>query len=807
MDLNDAVRIALDGDAMLFTGAGLSFLSKTADGSKLPSGDQLKDILLEQPLGKGSPHPLDRVAGHAVRQHGVEWVFDQLKSSLTVTEVDPRLAELYRLPWRRIYTTNYDNAAEFSRKDAFSPSSLTLDDQVTRSKPGSVIHLNGAIAAVSPANIQAGLALTDISYATSRLVDSEWFKLFIRDLKTARVIIFAGYSLYDLDIARALIEDETLARKTLFFVSPDADEIELGTMSQYGRVVDGGVFALTDAIKEVSGQYEPRSLSRAFIALEEVRVVDSESRETSAHKLYQQLVYGRLQQSEYLQGDPVFGTQPYLVSRKQDKDAVSALERGPWRDILYVGEIASGKTASCLVLAKHLISKGHHVYYARRSTSLIDELATLARSGEKATVIFEDYAALTAEIRDFVSRRSQEQRVVLTARSVSHEFISDFLDKTAHLGPIFEVNLDRIDSSDAAGFEALVNFGGFWGDKAGASPDSRKRMITDRLQGSLYKLLLEVIESEKVRSDVGALLAPLRPDRRVLKLFMSSFIVNVLGVEFSINDWQTIFEAHWVRRVMRTYSDQVQNFLSLKGDSIFPRAGVLSAHILRTFSEDELIRECLVDLYERAIKGESSDEDLKSLRQKLTRYGSIEPLFQGSGKAANISRYYEEIRAFGGTENNPDYWLQVGIAATIHDDLPAAGKAFKNAYSRERVKKKPNTKKIDNYFSRYEMHVAIAERDSTEAFKIFARASEQLKKQMFLESDRHYPYKTGRHYTDIAAKHFSGWSETQRQEFIRNTEDIRERAYDWKNRGNEFSVDVEVLIRETTILLERLTQS
>ena len=83
MELHDAVRIALDGDAVLFTGAGLSFLSKSANDATLPSGDLLKDILLDQPHGTGSLHTLDRVAGHALRQRGVEWVFDVLKSSLT----------------------------------------------------------------------------------------------------------------------------------------------------------------------------------------------------------------------------------------------------------------------------------------------------------------------------------------------------------------------------------------------------------------------------------------------------------------------------------------------------------------------------------------------------------------------------------------------------------------------------------------------------------------------------------------------------------------------------------------------------
>ena len=78
-----------------------------------------------------------------------------------------------------------------------------------------------------------------------------------------------------------------------------------------------------------------------------------------------------------------------------------------------------------------------------------------------------------------------------------------------------------------------------------------------------------------------------------MKLFICSFIVNVLGFRFSINDWQTVFDGQWVRRVMRQYTEQVRHFLSLQGDTIFPRAGVLSSHILKTFVDDDIVRESL----------------------------------------------------------------------------------------------------------------------------------------------------------------------------------------------------------------------
>jgi hypothetical protein len=148
--------------------------------------------------------------------------------------------------------------------------------------------------------------------------------------------------------------------------------------------------------------------------------------------------------------------------------------------------------------------------------------------------------------------------------------------------------------------------------------------------------------------------------------------------------------------------------------------------------------------------------------------------------------------------------LQVGIAATIHDNLERAAIAFDNAYARERAKRNPNLKKIDNYFSRFQMRLAVEENDADAAFGIFTSANERLKKQIFLDVNRHYPFKTGRYYSDIAAKHYPKWSEAQQRQFIVEARDIRGRAFEWRDSKKEFCADVAILIRETTMLLERL---
>jgi hypothetical protein len=244
--------------------------------------------------------------------------------------------------------------------------------------------------------------------------------------------------------------------------------------------------------------------------------------------------------------------------------------------------------------------------------------------------------------------------------------------------------------------------------------------------------------------------------------------------------------------------------MSVSGDELTPRSGLLSAHILKTFAADQDIVDSLVALYTAAERGEGYDEYLADLRVELMRYGAIEPMFSDRNKYAWVTEYFNRIRAVGNTVNNADYWLQAGIAATAHDDLEIAQIAFDNAYARERRKKNPKLRRIDNYYSRFQMKRAISEMDSAQAFRIFAEANVRLTKQVFDDNNRHYPFKTSREFAGVAAKHFDKWSEDQQAQFLQMTQDIRERAIRYQEKWGDTSVDVAYLIRETAALLGRL---
>ena len=384
-----------------------------------------------------------------------------------------------RLIEKRIYTTNYDNAAEVSRSGKFPISSVTIDEPQSTAGIGSVVHLNGYIKRVSPANLEKELLLTDASYAASRLVETGWLSSFERDLTTSRAVIFAGYSLYDLEIDKVLLAADSISRKTFFFIAPDADDIEVSTLQRYGTVVPGGIDVLVNKIEEVTSDYTPPSFIGGFTSLRELSTPRNLDRKgSSAEKLTEQFVYGQLPENEILARSPIFGNQTFLVNRRQDDEANLTIRQGTWRDILFVGEIASGKSASTLTLAVYLLDQSYKVFYAVRGASLSADLRKLSGIQDKVAVVFDGYASFRKEIAEYAGCRPITHRIIMAERSAIHEIIDDFIGSTPQLGPVREVALDKIDAADAPAFEALVNFGGFWGERAGAGVITRQNYIT-----------------------------------------------------------------------------------------------------------------------------------------------------------------------------------------------------------------------------------------------------------------------------------------------------------------------------------------
>ncbi len=155
MDLREAIEYAIDGDAILFVGSGFSRSSLNVEGNHLFTGSQLSKFLGDA-CGLSDEADLNDVADLYVTQHGSTSLVNLLRRLFLVKEHAQEHTVYGRVPWKRIYTTNYDNTIELAFKGNGRPVvPLTIKENIQRVREASTqcVHINGYIDALSDQTI------------------------------------------------------------------------------------------------------------------------------------------------------------------------------------------------------------------------------------------------------------------------------------------------------------------------------------------------------------------------------------------------------------------------------------------------------------------------------------------------------------------------------------------------------------------------------------------------------------------------------------------------------------------------------
>jgi hypothetical protein len=206
MNLSDALEQAASGESILFLGAGFSLGATNVKGQAFEAGGGLAKLLAAR-CGLPEKSPLEDAAEIFASKFGTDDLIKELRREFTTKEVSGSHETIAALPWKRIYTTNYDNvfetaAAKSNRIVVPIGPDANLHD--TPKNEALCIHLNGYINALDRKTLWDSFKLTDTSYATASIEKSEWAALFRQDIRYARSVFLIGYSLFDLDIKRIL---------------------------------------------------------------------------------------------------------------------------------------------------------------------------------------------------------------------------------------------------------------------------------------------------------------------------------------------------------------------------------------------------------------------------------------------------------------------------------------------------------------------------------------------------------------------------------------------------------------------------
>lgn len=743
LDFED-IRAALDGNAILFIGAGFAANSQNILGESLPLGSTLRRKLAED-LAIEDNYSLDVVTDYYVSNKGVYGLYNLLKNILTVNSTSSAQKVISSLKWRHVYTTNYDNSYQVAAHP-ITVETINPKDKIAPhgSNHVQVIHLNGCLDRATEIDLLDQLILTDSSYTEDRLNGTRWFNTIRLDIEMAPAIYFVGYSLADIDIKRLLYTLQHLRHKIFFVCGKNIDKVQLGTLEKYGKVLNADLQDFAHAIEEYSKAYEPPPAIELGYAFEQ-----SSYELSSAYS--DEDVNDFFALGKTLKTSPLDLKSP-VIQRDVAQNVIEGIKRGAFCSIVY-GGLGNGKSTILSQIELELISQGYSVYRLLNSGEHVGkELLKMSQNGARSILIIDDYAEWIKDILYINSRAFEKLQLVLSDRTIAHELVFDRLASDIELAKISEYNCDQLSNDEVDCMIRVMDLYGLWGQRAGQSPGLKRKFIERDCNRQMHAVLLGIFEAPQIRDRIVQIVEKIRKKESFYECFIVLSISAYLQFPVNISVLGLL-----VGDLLYNASLQKDKLLSevvdFRHGEIKLRSSVTAEHILKSACGDNDIIDIIISILKKiSLANDGRDNHVYwEMRKKLVMFKNIERLLNGEDKLASVLGYYERMKFIGNTANNAHFWLQYAIAATTYLQLDRANKYFDVAISKCQYGDEISIAQINNHYARFLLEKAT-ERSDSDHYRYFVRARDIINSQLREKAShikfKYYPYKCATSYAD-----------------------------------------------------------
>jgi hypothetical protein len=689
MELNKAIKIALDGDAILLTGSGFShgaknvrMISGTNRFDEIPTGTGLTKLLLAQLKLDFNNQNLGVVSRHFIKKIGKKKLINLLTECFTVSSVANHHKELMQIDWRRIYTTNYDKVVETAATSVGKIyKTISLNDRFDESKNKICLHINGVIDELSEKTLDSRFKLTTRSYNSEPLEGNPWFDFMSRNLQNAKAIFIVGFSMaFDLDLTRVI---SNIAEKNtvVFVTSPAIDEIEKSGLEDYGNVYPIGVEGLSAKIKELSKTYTPK----ASTEYNYMSFIHYASRDVAIHDdiglsdildFYSQ---GRIRDAILAKNTLGYGK--YIVFRKQIDIILNNWKN--YKVFIVSSYLGNGKTVFCHELIQELRDRDIDVFHlVNDSVDISDDIEAICNFSKKCIVIIDDFYKHYTALKDFDAYDCKNITFVLTGRIIKEE--SNIRKVTRQLripiSKICTVSLNRISKDECENLAISMQNGNFVPQALrGRSIDDISSYLQNECRGRIADIALYLYESGPVKKKLEELYQTAIKNHEGLKgLTISSICNTVMSLGLSKHDIGLINDIDFV--VARSNAPEIFDELFESGNNISElKSSIVAREILYHIIGNHDAIHTLIRIAEYADKRSTSDTRYKEILNALVSHHNFSSRKYSFNKAY-VKSFYEEIRTLSFYRKNHFFWEQFALACMDIQDFKTAHQCLSNAY-------------------------------------------------------------------------------------------------------------------------------
>lgn len=773
---------AASGNSVLFLGAGfpageiISTLDRPVPGSSGLAIELLESI--GEPVGADEqPGLLADVVDYCFREDDLRTkAVQRLRALLSAKSIaEWQLKLLTQPPWKRIYTTNYDNAIELAfslaKRHAAAVSCMT---KYVRPVAGtlSCILVNGMIGRVDPSNVDHEIRLSNASYASHRFDDSEWSALLASDLAYSDSIIFVGFSMSDLDISRLVVASQVKDR-VVFFNGSTIGKYAEAKLAQYGHVERQSGAELTERLL---GQLRSTATAPTpnLTHFRRITVPESPAIPTDRDR-YALLLFGHSKSDLLLQL-----TSPaslgFAFARAHLPAVMQDIENG--LDVAVLASLGNGKSLFLEVLGIEMCKRGWRVVSCLDAGpgSLAEVERICAYEGPQLVLIDEATNALRL-LERFGLHRPKATRLVLADRTIRFDRVLDEerLERVGlHGASRAEYVFDDLSDDEITCLIRLLDASSLWGDQAKLEPHQKRSFLERRCRRELGIVLLSVSKSPELQKRLRATIAEDGLDQRKQGALICVCALKVFGFTVSTHVAGRLVGTREVEGLLRSRSEIVTRLIDPSGGRISVHSSVFASFLLRDLLSPELVLNTLAAMVENAHRysiqlqleelGEHTDQRSRTAAE-LYVFRNIQQIIRAEDSFDLVYAFYERIRERCKLHDQALYWLQYAIAKLFSKDLDAAKRYLESAYGAAR-RGGLSPYQIDNQYARYLLETTILTGNSAAAYDAFVEAHRIILDQALAGTHLHYPFRCALHYRDFFTLHRHALSHEQ-TEFVK----------------------------------------
>ena len=808
MEFENALKLINRGKCILFTGSGFSFgatnMRKNSDGTfaEFSGARKLASALAGLAgITISETDSLGDIAEYVQNKVSQTKIIELLKTEFSHTSISASHKLIGSLPWRRCYTTNYDEILEEAQKQAGIQREVVTMSTPVKDIPRrktACVHINGAISKLTPETLNNEFKLTRRSYLSDDLLYSPWMTLFKEDLRSADAVFFIGFSGdYDLDLNRIFESTRELKEKSFFIVHPDEKKkpISISKLENFGKVLPIGTEGFANEYQE---NIDNTVVSQVEAAMHELKcfrepVTDTQPHNVKAANFKSLLTRGRIDYD--LLNNSVREPEKfaYIIFREKIDEIVAEIKSGR-RNHAVVSRLGNGKTIFLESLGVKLKREGFGVYFFEKYGSYIDdEIDEIMSRDESPVFIFDSYSDNIEIIKKLYNCSRKDISIIVSERTPVYEITYHRLGKLIESLNI--INIDKLTDSEVQALINLYNRYGLWKGFANFTPDEKKEFISRRCKGNLSHVLLSTLEeTHQLESSYSKLIDAIKNQSQ----YYDAVIFTLLLVYFNKQvDYESLLDLIGPRVMNNAafkHNPSIKELIDFSSERVTFTSAILAKYILTKQIKQKVLEEFYVTkLIE--LDARSGSREVRKVIRKLLQYRELSGLGIHNSR---ICKMYEQISGAPFCQSEPLFWLQYAMARTVTEEFDLALDCFQTANSLAR-KKAFDTFQIDNHYAHFLLKRAMKNKDldTRRPYEIFNEAHNKLILRKKGDESRHFIYKVALDYKPFWDKYHPSFSEEEKAEFVEACEQISDMANEYLGRKNvSEKLMVEKLIKQ-----------